>query len=466
MSNRKWYEWMLTVIYIAMAGLCVYLNFTKDHKESLATIIVNIIMFIIVAVIFISTDFSSFAPMNRIIRDLIGATDKIRRDAMNTHSYLYEPYQSNKVELFSDETLREIFQDYLFELNRQKNAEDVYYRPNIDNYINEELVDNVMHRNELNQVAGMLTGLGILGTFIGLSLGLQNFNTGTTAQMTESIEPLMNGIKVAFHTSIYGMVFSLTFNTIYKKKLFEAEAAVRNFVSVFKKYVLPDTENDGMNQLIALEEEQLDAIKHMTKKIAAELNVLLEPQFDRLNDTIVDFENMATRNQEEALHRIVNSFVEQMNQSLGQTFANLNQTVEDQYKLQQNNAGMMQEILAGTGSTKENLLAINTETEKLIKTLDEYSESITTVQSEMRNTVSTLRRHNESTHNSLLKERDMLGEQEIAINNFKNTVAELAKYSKDTYEHMDDSLEELTNGIDYICRALDKLQQAKSNSKK
>ena len=36
-----------------------------------------------------------------------------------------------------------------------------------------------------------------------------------------------NGIKVAFHTSIYGLVFSLVFNFVYKKKLDEAETAVK-----------------------------------------------------------------------------------------------------------------------------------------------------------------------------------------------------------------------------------------------
>ncbi len=64
-----------------------------------------------------------------------------------------------------------------------------------------------------------MTGLGILGTFIGLTIGLQQFNTGSASEITNSISPLIQGIKVAFHTSIYGMVFSLIFSFVYKNKL-------------------------------------------------------------------------------------------------------------------------------------------------------------------------------------------------------------------------------------------------------
>ena len=229
MQNRRWYEWLLTLTYIAMVGLCVGLNLTTGQKEGMANLIVNIVMFLIVGLIFLSCERNCFLPMNRIIEDLEEASEKIRNDAMNSHQFLWEPYNSSKVELFQEPRLKQPFQDYLFELNRIDNTEKAYYKCDIGDYINTGLVDSVMHRNILNQVAGVMTGLGILGTFIGLSLGLQHFSTGTTAEVTNSIAPLMDGIKVAFHTSIYGLVFSLIFNFTYKCKLEEAEDAVEEF---------------------------------------------------------------------------------------------------------------------------------------------------------------------------------------------------------------------------------------------
>lgn len=456
MNNRKWYEWMLTLVYIVMVLLCVYLNFTPGHRESLATIIVNVVMFIIVAIIFLSSDFGSFMPMNSMIRDLIEATAKIKRDALNTHSYLWEPYQNSNVKLFKNELLAELFQDFIFELNREEDPKNVYYRPSIDDYINEDLVDKTMHRNELNQVPGILTGLGILGTFIGLSLGLQSFNTGTTAEMTASIEPLMNGIKVAFHTSIYGMIFSLTYNVIYKKKLYEAEEAVFNFISAFKKYVLPDTANDGRNQLIALQEQNLEIIKEMSFRTSRELAEIMEPHLEKLGRTIVDFENVATRSQEEALDRVVNSFIGQMNQSLGNTFSQINNAVNEEYGVQKQNAQMMQEVLKATGASSITLNDINNETGRLVLTLNKYSESIQAIQNELQKTLSVLGNRNQDNESLLSEERALVLEQQKMILELREAIDKIVKSTNASNDRVGDSLEEISNGIDYICRSIEK----------
>lgn len=448
--SKKWYEWLLTLVYLAMVGLCVFLNFTPGHRESLATIIVNAIMFLIVAVIFLSADIKSFIPMNKIIADLKQASEKIRSDAMNVHSYLWEPYRTSNTELFKSKKMQELFRDFLFDINRGQEASKVYYRTNIDDYVNDELVDTVMHRNEMNQIPGIMTGLGILGTFIGLSLGLQSFNTGTTAQMTESIEPLMNGIKVAFHTSIYGMVFSLVFNAVYKKKLFEADNAVDEFITSFKRFVLPDTDNDGMNRMLAVNEEQVLAINNLTSRIGEEISVILTPQFERLNSTITDFENMATRNQTEALNRLINVFLEGMSMSLGNTFDQLSKAVDDMYNAQKETCARMNDLLNTTGSSTQTLNNINAETSKLVSTLNKYSESIQTIQAEMQRTVSLLSSQNENSRNMIVKELDTLKEQDKLLEGFKATVAELARNTNDSNESMSEALMEVSDALHLV----------------
>ena len=461
--NRKWYEWILTVVYIAMVGLCIYLNFTPGHKEGLENIIVNIVMFVIVAVIFLVADFGSFFPMNSMIRDLLHATEKIKQDAMNAHSYLWEPYQSGNVTLFKNRHLASLFQDFIFDLNRADDAENAYYRANIDDYINGDLVDKTMHRNELNQIAGMLTGLGILGTFIGLSLGLQNFNTGTTAQMTESIEPLMDGIKVAFHTSIYGMIFSLTFNMIFKKKLFEAEDAVDTFVNAFKKYVLPDSENNGMNQIISLQQAQLEGIKDMYSNMADEMARMINPQYERVVRALNEFQSVTIRNETDAIRELVEIFISEMNNSLDQSFERISQAVGQQYQSQQQTAALMQQLLKETGSNTANLNGINQETERLIDTLNHYSDSIQAIQNKLQDTLASLRTQDNASHDLLIQEKNMLMEQANLVTGFKAAISEMVNYSKDTNERTNDAVNEMTNGIDYIKRELDR--QARSSSK-
>lgn len=79
----------------------------------------------------------------------------------------------------------------------------------MEDYINEDLVDNSIHRSLLEMIPDMLTSLGILGTFIGLVWGLKNFNPANYDAMTSSVASLVEGIKVAFLTSIYGLALAL-----------------------------------------------------------------------------------------------------------------------------------------------------------------------------------------------------------------------------------------------------------------
>lgn len=50
--------------------------------------------------------------------------------------------------------------------------------------------------------AGTLTGLGILGTFVGLLLGLRGISFVTVEAALGSVQSILAGINTAFYTSI------------------------------------------------------------------------------------------------------------------------------------------------------------------------------------------------------------------------------------------------------------------------
>ncbi len=71
----------------------------------------------------------------------------------------------------------------------------------------------------LKSMPGTYTGLGILGTFIGFSAGLANFDTANPEAIQKSITGLLAGIETAFNTSIVGIVLSLIFNFLFLQPL-------------------------------------------------------------------------------------------------------------------------------------------------------------------------------------------------------------------------------------------------------
>jgi len=62
----------------------------------------------------------------------------------------------------------------------------------------------------------VIVSIGVLGTFIGIVLGLLAFDA---EHIKESIPPLLNGLKFAFLTSIAGMVVSISLSILQRQKL-------------------------------------------------------------------------------------------------------------------------------------------------------------------------------------------------------------------------------------------------------
>lgn len=68
----------------------------------------------------------------------------------------------------------------------------------------------------LDSASGTLVGLGLLGTFLGLTLGVKDFDSSDASHIQESIQILLSGMATAFTTSLFGMTFSIFFTCLDK----------------------------------------------------------------------------------------------------------------------------------------------------------------------------------------------------------------------------------------------------------
>ena len=449
MENNRHYGVIIFITYIAMLAVCVVLNVFADGGVALSTIIVNAAMFLVVGVILVICETKCFAPTASMAGELDEASERIRRDALRGGGLLWEKYRADKEGLFKDPVLKEQYADYVFELDRMEQSDTAYYKVNIEDYINYELVDDVIHAGMLSQVAGAMTGLGILGTFIGLVIGLGGFSTGSTSEIANSIKPLMDGIKVAFHTSIYGMVFSLVFNYTYKRRVLDAEKSVKEFLGVFKKYVLPDTENDGINRLIELTQEQTRAIRELPDAGAAHfaeaLAEKLTPQFDRFDRTIKDFGSVQAKNQMDALGTIVNSFISEMNRSLGDTFTTLSESVYRMTAAQAENEKGIREMLTSTSGAIDRLTKMQELSEKLIETLGSYSKESEKLQEAAAAEIKTLKEMAATDRELIDKQQKYL----LSLRDQSALISESARALDERIEAQAQLLDRLYRTIDY-----------------
>lgn len=64
-------------------------------------------------------------------------------------------------------------------------------------------------------LAGIFTGLGILGTFVGLTIGVIGIDAKSMNGLQQGISQLLNGTSTAFFTSIVGIFCAIVFNWLY-----------------------------------------------------------------------------------------------------------------------------------------------------------------------------------------------------------------------------------------------------------
>lgn len=72
-----------------------------------------------------------------------------------------------------------------------------------------------MQRDFWKNAPGICTGIGILGTFIGLTIGVEGIDMSTNAGLKQGISSLLSGTSTAFLTSIFGLVLAIIMNILY-----------------------------------------------------------------------------------------------------------------------------------------------------------------------------------------------------------------------------------------------------------
>ena len=69
----------------------------------------------------------------------------------------------------------------------------------------------------INAAPGVLSGLGVLGTFVGLTFSVTTFDSTDSAAIMTSIKTLLDGMGTAFITSLAGMFFSAIYIFFQKR---------------------------------------------------------------------------------------------------------------------------------------------------------------------------------------------------------------------------------------------------------
>lgn len=163
----------------------------------------------------------------------------------------------------------------------------------------------------------LLTSIGILGTFVGIIYSLLDFNT---SDLDSSIPQLLDGMKIAFLTSVIGMASSIILKVIMLVLGKEDENKENAF---FIDHVNKQTE--------LLQKLSDHSLYHSNNFKAFENNLVAE-----LNNFTQNLSDKATQHIIDALEDIVMNFNERLANQFGDNFAKFGDSVEALLEWQEN----------------------------------------------------------------------------------------------------------------------------------
>lgn len=185
------------------------------------------------------------------------------------------------------------------------------------------------YTDDYKNYKSLITGLGILGTFVGIFWGLLNFDAKDLDSIQKSIPVLLDGLRTAFLTSIFGMLAAYILTFIQKRSATvihsEDEAEIlRSIDSKLRTF-------SGINET---GKEIISEIKALNSEFNEKNSMLLETleiNFEKVNlnleKSIKQISEGASKEIVNALKEVIERFNEEISTGFGDNFKELNQAI-------------------------------------------------------------------------------------------------------------------------------------------
>ena len=172
----------------------------------------------------------------------------------------------------------------------------------------------------LNVGSGLLVGLGLLGTFLGLTIGVMDFDSGSTEAIQSSINELLNGMGTAFATSLVGMACSLLYIFFEKTTLNRFQRNITSLCELLDiEYYISQPEKyaliyERQNQYLTTLFTSNDNTNGEELKPGNMLRELLDVSRRQNKDLTDLFEEIIFTQTNKAMQESIKPLVEQVNQ--------------------------------------------------------------------------------------------------------------------------------------------------------
>ena len=307
---------------------------------------------------------------------------------------------------------------------------------------------NVNSKNPKIQVAvqnaaSAMTSIGILGTFSGIFIGLLDFEV---ANISQSVDELLNGLKIAFGSSILGLAGALIFRIVrpfLQKETLDEDAGVEEIVnsitSLEEQIVRSFTRAENFAQGKFERAETRQAANH--ERLLTALNNMTQSQSAHFLQVIEILQGLAqnfTEGVMEQLQQAIADFNQNLTEQFGENFAQLNEAVGQLLQWQENYREELQELQQAYQQTVVTLTAVVTAVEQVA----ESTQSIPDAMDRLNEVYGTLTERTDQLEARLQAFGAMAEQAQNAFPTIENNLNTITQGMADAAQTQNDALEQ------------------------
>ncbi|MHA5067705.1 anti-phage ZorAB system protein ZorA [Cetobacterium somerae] len=280
---------ILSFLIFIVSSFAIYIKsnwldkslFSLEPKDLL-----NNIFFWVMFIIFVLVSFYRILKDIGVLKEIKKMGKELKETNTDNISYNYDIINENFLEKSNYKILSEnwrAFKNSLF----IKNSSEIYQTIDAEVYFNSvNLMKEKMNFKLLNYFPQLLVGLGMLGTFLGLSIGLADLNL--TSDDKGQLTTLILGTKTAFYTSLYGMYFSICMSIILNSHLGRYEREILHLKDklncIFKKYIRDQRIEEIKDEIIVLRKTNEELSNNVGTELVKGVNEYNESNKEHLKN--------------------------------------------------------------------------------------------------------------------------------------------------------------------------------------
>lgn len=299
-----------------------------------------------------------------------------------------------------------------------------------------------------NALPNMLTGAGILGTFIGLVAGIYQASNGLGSadveQAKNALEYLLNGAALAFLTSIVGLFTSIIFSAVEKRRVHSFDSLCNRWVEALDARLERVTPEKVALQGLAQSKQQTLAMQQFSDQLAFQLVEALEkavtqplqPVMGQVVDQLQGLRDDHTKTSDETLERLISEFSNSITGAAGEEMRAFSETIGKMSHGLQEQIGAMAESHDRMQRSSQEAVTELTET---------FRESSRQLNEELSASV-----------------RDMVGQISATV---AEMTAELKKATETTTENMNQIVERFDESVAKLRRSVSDIQQVTTQTR-